>query len=89
MQADEKVEVRRVLPSLVVAGVGVVLLVALVVIVQRPIARFVRARNALQERVEDGAAGLRALRSARRSGAGERERTADAVRAHSLATPSA
>ena len=77
------------LPSLVVAGVGVVLLVALVVIVQRPIARFVRARNALHERVTEGAAGLRTLRSARRSGAGERERTADPVRTHSLASPSA
>jgi hypothetical protein len=82
-QADEKVEVRRVLPSLVVAGVGVVLLVALVVIVQRPIARFVRARTALQDRVVGGAAALRALRDARRPAAAEGERTSVEIGTHS------
>jgi hypothetical protein len=64
------------LPSLVVVGVGVVLLVALAVIVQRPVARFVRARTALQERVARGVAALRAVRSARRPAAAERKRTA-------------
>jgi hypothetical protein len=57
-------------PSLVVAGTGVVLLVALVVSVRRPVARFSRARAALQERVAHGSAALRALREARRAGAG-------------------
>ena len=57
-------------PSLVVAGTGVVLLVALVVIVRRPVARFSRARTALQERVAQATAARRTLREARRSGAG-------------------
>ncbi|TQM03860.1 hypothetical protein FB558_6885 [Pseudonocardia kunmingensis] len=77
------------LPALVVAGVGVVLLVALVVIVQRPIARFVRARTALQDRVVRGAAALRALRDARRPAAAEGERTPAAIGTHSLPSTTA
>ena len=51
---------------LVTAGLGVLLLVALILVVRRRLVRFTRARVALQEQVAHGAAVLRALREARR-----------------------
>jgi hypothetical protein len=55
---------------LVTAGLGMLLLVALVLVVRRRVVRFIRARAALRERLAQGAAALRALREARRPRAG-------------------
>jgi hypothetical protein len=54
---------------LITAGSGI-LLVALVLVVRRRAVRFIRARDALRQRVAQGGAALRALREARRPRAG-------------------
>jgi hypothetical protein len=64
-QGGEPVVVEMV-SVLIMAGLGVLILVALVLVVRRRVVRFTRARAALQERVASGAAALRALQEARR-----------------------
>jgi HAMP domain-containing protein len=60
----------EMVPVLVTVGVGVLLLVALLLVVRRRVVRFTRARAALQERVAQGSAALRALRETRRPRSG-------------------
>jgi uncharacterized membrane protein YqjE len=56
----------EVLPTVVTAAVGVVLLVVLVLIVWAPVRRFARAGAAMRTNVAEQVAQLRALGGARR-----------------------